>query len=118
MKYYKHPNTGDVYAYDQIQINDGWVKKELILMTPAEIDLHLNPPPTEEAERAYRDALLAQLDSIVSNPLRFANFSDELKAELAVYRQLLLDVPQQSGFPTDIVWPLIPQGINEGQKAT
>lgn len=114
MIYYKNPSNSDVYAYDQNQVNDGWVKDWLMLMTAAEIELHLNPPLTEETVRAHRDALLAQLDSIVSNPLRFAGFSDELKVELAAYRQLLLDVPQQPSFPADTVWPVIPQGIYNG----
>jgi polyphosphate kinase len=31
--------------------------------------------------------------------------STEQQQELQVYRQALLDVPQQSGFPEDVVWP-------------
>lgn len=30
---------------------------------------------------------------------------DEQKAELATYRQALLDVPQQEGFPSEVTWP-------------
>ena len=73
------------------------------------------PPPTEEqlAEmvRYQRDELLKELDVIVSNPLRFASFTDEQKAELATYRQALLDVPQQAGFPSEVVWPEKPTFI-------
>jgi hypothetical protein len=70
-------------------------------------------PPTAEQlaveVRAKRDRLLAQLDAITTNPLRWAALSQEQQTDYATYRQALLDVPQQSGFPTDIVWPTLPQ---------
>lgn len=71
---------------------------------------------TELAEqgRGTRDALLLELDKLVSNPLRFASFSAEQKSDLASYRQALLDVPQQDSFPTSIIWPVIPQDVAEG----
>jgi len=49
--------------------------------------------------RTDRDARLAQLDAIVTNPLRWAAFTPEAQTALAAYRQALLDVPQQAGFP-------------------
>ena len=77
-------------------------------MTKAQIDKHLNPPPTADSERATRDSLLQQLDTIVSNPLRFAELTLEQQSELAEYRQFLLDVPQQEGFPLAVDWPVMP----------
>jgi len=59
--------------------------------------------------REQRNTLLAQLDAIISNPLRWASFTDDQQAALATYRQALLDVPQQAGFPFDIDWPVMPQ---------
>lgn len=61
--------------------------------------------------RDERDKLLVELDEVVLNPLRFASFTDEQKAELATYRQALLDVPQQSGFPVEVAWPVRPEFI-------
>jgi len=58
--------------------------------------------------RAQRDTLLAQLDAIVSNPLRWAEYTADQQAALAAYRQALLDVPQQAGFPSEINWPEMP----------
>lgn len=58
--------------------------------------------------RYRRDELLKELDSIVSNPLRWGSFSDQKKQEFDKYRQALLGVPQQSGFPDNIVWPVCP----------
>ena len=55
--------------------------------------------------RNKRNQLLGQLDSLVSNPLRWAGLSDQEKADVAAYRTALLNVPQQPGFPLDITWP-------------
>lgn len=68
---------------------------------------------TEQAERARaeRDRLLTALDVVISNPLRWASLSAEQQAEAATYRQALLDVPQQPGFPLDIVWPTVPDFV-------
>src|SRR5699024_8431351 len=62
----------------------------------------------EQEARAKRDGLLRELDAIVSNPLRWGAFTEAEQQELADYRQALLDVPQQEGFPTDVVWPTDP----------
>jgi len=59
-------------------------------------------------ERGARDQKLAALDALVMNPLRWAAYTPAQQADLAVYRQALLDVPQQPGFPGEIVWPDTP----------
>jgi len=59
--------------------------------------------------RSQRNQLLAQLDALTGNPLRWAEFDDGQKAALAAYRQALLNVPQQAGFPDDIQWPVVPE---------
>jgi hypothetical protein len=56
--------------------------------------------------RSLRDDMLAQIDRV--NPVRYATLTDQQQAELATYRQALLDVPQQMDFPTDVVWPAKP----------
>lgn len=64
----------------------------------------------ESAEnRAIRDKLLAEMDLIVSNPLRWADLSNDKRTQWAQYRRDLLNIPQQSGFPLNIVWPVQPQ---------
>jgi hypothetical protein len=55
--------------------------------------------------RAERDSLLVVVDAIVSNPLRWASLSSDKQNEWSTYRQDLLDVPQQSGFPSTVTWP-------------
>ena len=55
--------------------------------------------------RSSRDLLLSVVDVVVSNPLRWASLAADKQNEWTVYRQALLDVPQQSGFPSSVSWP-------------
>ena len=58
-------------------------------------------------ERIERDHRLAtEVDPIAGNALRWADLSDAEKTKITVYRQALLDVPAQSGFPLNIIWPV------------
>lgn len=74
-------------------------------------------PPTQEeldaiaaAEvRAERNRRLAQeVDPIAGNALRWAALTPEQQQVWADYRQALLDVPSQEGFPHTVVWPVKP----------
>jgi hypothetical protein len=58
--------------------------------------------------RMERDRLLSEVDLMVSNPLRWAALDAATQAEWSTYRQALLDVPQQSGFPHSVTWPTKP----------
>lgn len=70
-------------------------------------------PPTQaelDAEaasqvRAQRDSLLLTVDAIAGNALRWAALDADTQAAWAKYRQALLDVPQQAGFPNNVTWP-------------
>lgn len=71
-------------------------------------------PPTEEellreatdAAKAERKRLLETfVDPVVSNPLRWADLTEEQQNDLKRYRQELLDITDQEGFPHDIIWP-------------
>jgi hypothetical protein len=59
--------------------------------------------------RQQRDQLLAQVDRV--NPVWYSTLSEQQKAELAAFRQALLDVPQQPGFPTQVDWPAKPSWL-------
>lgn len=77
-----------------------------------EVSPYDGPSPDEQKAstiRQQRDYLLSELDVVVSNPLRYAEFSEEEKSQIAVYRQALLDVPQQDGFPDSVDWPAKPE---------
>ena len=72
--------------------------------TQAELDA-----ATSAEVRGERDNILATVvDPMVSNPLRWADLTAATQAEWSTYRQALLDVPQQAGFPTNITWPESP----------
>jgi hypothetical protein len=65
MQYYKHPETGEVFAYESEQERQEWGAPELVEMTPEEIDAHLNPPPAppyvpQQVTRAQGKAALIQ----------------------------------------------------------
>ena len=50
--------------------------------------------------RAQRDKLLAASD--------YMALADRITDAWRTYRQALRDVPAQSGFPTDVTWPVEP----------
>ena len=58
--------------------------------------------------RSKRNQLLREVDVFVGNPLRWAALSSNEQTAWATYRTALLDVPQQSGFPSTITWPTAP----------
>ena len=62
----------------------------------------------EEAEksvRAKRDSLISETDYLLASDYPIS--AEDLEA-VKVYRQALRDVPQQEGFPLDVVWPELP----------
>ncbi len=66
------------------------------MATQAEIDA-LGPDI-----RSKRNSLLSETD--------WWGLSDRsMTSDEATYRQALRDVPEQSGFPTDITWPTKPE---------
>lgn len=70
-----------------------------------------HPDPTieelVERARAKRDTLLKEVVDAV-NPMRWEALTETEKQAWRIYRQALLDVPQQEGFPTSITWPIQP----------
>ena len=71
--------------------------------TQAELDAAL-----ADEVRSDRDGRLAEVDAIAGNALRWADLTSAEQAEWSTYRQALLDVPQQDGFPNNITWPTKP----------
>jgi hypothetical protein len=61
---------------------------------------------TGHRARHLRNQLLSQIDRI--NPVWYASLSQEQQQAVVAYRQQLLAVPQQTGFPTVIDWPAKP----------
>lgn len=77
MKYFKESKTGEVYAYETEAERKEWGSPELVKMTKAEIEAHLNPPnpslTREQIEalrlRAYADPLTGS-DRLFSESMR------------------------------------------------
>jgi hypothetical protein len=63
-------------------------------------------PVNDDTVRQQRNVALAEIDKISAT--RYASLSPEQQQELQAYRQALLDVPQQEGFPADVSWPAKP----------
>jgi len=69
--------------------------------------------PVESAEqdmtphlKNHRNTLLSAVDRV--NPVWYAALTVDQQQELITYRQQLLDVPQQTSFPTQVEWPAKP----------
>jgi len=60
--------------------------------------------------RQQRDQLLSAVDRV--NPVWYASLTADQQQALVAYRQHLLDVPQQAGFPTAIEWPAKPTWLS------
>ena len=54
------------------------------------------------------EKLLQEVDPLVTNPLRWAELTEDKQAEWTQYRTDLLNIPEQSGFPNTITWPTKP----------
>jgi hypothetical protein len=59
--------------------------------------------------RQHRNSLLSDIDRV--NPVWYAALTADQQAELQIYRQALLAVPQQTGFPSQVEWPTKPQWL-------
>lgn len=59
-------------------------------------------------ERDYK--LRSEIDSL--NPIRWEALSTEQQDAWKTYREELLAIPQQEGFPWDIKWPVRPDNIS------
>ena len=64
----------------------------------------------ESAVRLIRDQLLeTEVDPVPSRFIEWEAKSDVQKTAWKNYRQALLDVTNQDGFPNDITWPTKPE---------
>ena len=58
-----------------------------------------------EGARSQRNKLLSETDWVVTKAFET---STEIDASTTTYRQALRDVPEQAGFPHEVVWPELP----------
>ena len=83
-------------------IQDGWAYTvEVQPKTQAEMDADTDAQSA--SVRATRNQLLAACDWTQGKDI-----ADSISTPWAVYRQELRDVPDQTGFPWTVVWPMPP----------
>ena len=113
----EHPDWGWIpYTLDPADTDMTINNDDLLAAMKAAGDVEAYVPPIQaeldamlsEQLREKRGELLIEVDAIAGNALRWATLSAEQQDAWAVYRQALLDVPQQAGFPNDVVWPVKP----------
>ena len=75
------------------------------------------PEPTEQElasmVRSQRDTKLSATDYLVAPDYPIS--PEDLEA-VKVYRQALRDIPEQSGFPKNVQWPVEPQFLSAKKK--
>ena len=54
------------------------------------------------------DKLLAEVDPLAGNSLRWADLTSDQRQDITDYRQSLLDITEQGGFPHNVNWPIKP----------
>lgn len=85
-------------------VNGAWVMSWSVATATAE-EIELKTAVKADLIRKRRNQLLAN-----SDPSQLLDFpgSAEVKSSFARIRQQLRDIPQQSGFPWDVIWPGLP----------
>jgi hypothetical protein len=114
-----HPTLGWIpFTCDATEVGEQFDNKDLYRRLSSDPTTAAYIPPTREEVNAaaakkvrlQRDRILATaVDPLVSNPLRWADLSVEQQEVWADYRRALLNIPQQSGFPTNVTWPIKPE---------
>ena len=51
---------------------------------------------------------MAEVDPLAGNSLRWADLTSEQQQDVSDYRQSLLDITEQGGFPHNVTWPTKP----------
>lgn len=115
----EHPDYGWIpYTLDPADTDMTINNDDLLAAMTANGDVAAYVPPTQEEldvqaaanVRTERDMKLAtEVDPIAGNALRWAALTPDQQQAWADYRQSLLDITQQSGFPHDVVWPTKPE---------
>ena len=110
-----HPQHGWIpYTLDPADTDTTIDNDEVLALIGTDFAAYVPPTQAEldaalaSEVRADRDGRLTEVDAIAGNALRWAELDAAKQAEWSTYRQALLDVPQQSGFPHDITWPTKP----------
>jgi hypothetical protein len=113
VKYFKAPNN-EIYFYDSDQqhlvdqaIANGW--EEVTHNWADHARPHLSIEQHADIIRKRRDDLLKQTDWVIIKALEQGK---DIPLEWAEYRQALRDLPEQPGFPQEVMFPIAPNSYN------
>ena len=113
----EQPDASKLLKYQYIQ-QDGTVKskgkfytKYKIVDMSEEERLDADKQQIEIVKKKRDDLLSSRVDTI--NAVRWESFSEEEKQFWKSYRQELLDISKQEGFPWEVVWPINPLDIDQ-----
>ena len=108
-------SNGDVYPFtyliDGSDDNDGIISASVKnAYNNGELDIAEFPENEEDPTYSQKkNAVIQRRNNLLndSDYLMMTDYpiSDEKKQEIKAYRQALRDIPQQDGFPDNIVWP-------------
>lgn len=112
-----HPDYGWIpYTLDPSDTDTTIDNAEVMALIGTDFITYVAPTQEEldadmaELVRLERDNILVtEVDPLVTNPLRWNDLPSEKRDEWAAFRRDLLNVPEQSGFPYNIVWPTKPE---------
>lgn len=115
----EHPIYGWIpYTLDPADVDMTINNDELLAAMLLAGDVAAYVPPTQaeldaviaQNVRAIRDYKLStEVDPVAGNALRWAALTADQQVAWATYRQALLDITAQSGFPTNVAWPIKPE---------
>lgn len=72
------------------------------------VDHRSDDQKARSIRRGRNERLVREVDPIVTNPLRWAALSSAEQERWTQYRQDLLDITSQPGFPSSVTWPTKP----------
>ena len=99
----KYPST-PLQGLSEGKAVSGQVLENGALVNPTLSDVALAAQVRDERDQR----LVAEVDPIVTNPMRWADLTAAEQAEWTQYRTDLLNITDQAGFPNTITWPTKP----------
>lgn len=101
------PATQELVELNPILTGGKWIQMWQVRGKTAEEQAAYKAQKEVEV-RAQRDRMLVD-DVDLINGVRWSAMSPEVQQMWSMYRQALLNVPEQSGFPFNVVWPELPR---------
>ena len=66
---------------------------------------------TQNRVRAKRNKLLDEVDIVYCNADKWELMDETTKESWRTYKELLRQIPDQPGFPFEVIWPAAPEAL-------